>query len=300
MNIEIVKDVYSANAITHSLTFHADDVLSTVFLSKIFDKVRLCRTRFIPNDIDKNKVLIYDVGGGRFDHHQKGGNGCRPNGIPYSSAGLIWKKFGMDILNKVPSPKEIFDIIDRELVSGIDATDCGKRIKLKDGEAKNMTISSIIFYMNSIDGDSDEDFLKAVEIMNIVYESLLKTAICDVSSGPYVEDAIQNSDGKILVLDKYMPWQDTLFSSKNPKAKTIMFAIFPDKEGGYRWQTVPTKLGGYTARKEVPISWRGLNSLDYSKITGLPDVKFCHPNGFIGGAWSLESTIELVEMAIRE
>ena len=299
MNIQIVKNVYEAEAITHGITFHPDDVLATVFLSKVMDEVILCRTRDIPDDIDRNKVIIYDVGGGRFDHHQRGGNGQRKNGIPYSSAGLIWKEFGMDILRGTPDPKKIFKIIYEELFCGIDETDCGKRIKLKDGEVRNLTISSLISYMCPIEGETDTAFLKACDIMNIAFESILSKAVQEMQNIPLVEEAIEASDGKILVLEKYIPWHDAVFNSKNPKAKTLQFAIFPDKEGGFRWQTIPIKLGSYIARKEVPSSWFGLKEEKYASVTGVKDAKFCHPNGFIGGAHSFGGALKLVKIAIN-
>ena len=44
--------------------------------------------------------LVYDIGGGEFDHHQAGGNGQRDNGVKYASCGLIWKSYGKKYLEK--------------------------------------------------------------------------------------------------------------------------------------------------------------------------------------------------------
>ena len=45
----------------------------------------------------------YDPDAGRLDHHQRSGAGERGNGIPYSSVGLIWQKYGLEICQPRPS-----------------------------------------------------------------------------------------------------------------------------------------------------------------------------------------------------
>ena len=99
-NIQLTTRFDDANCITHSGRFHIDDVISTIFLSKIMDKVVLLRIANIKNENLKNK-LVYDIGLGEFDHHQKNRNGQRKNGIYYSSIGLLWKKFGKKYLEKI-------------------------------------------------------------------------------------------------------------------------------------------------------------------------------------------------------
>ena len=68
--MELVKDIYEANCITHSGTMHADDIFSTAFLDLYIGNVKVFRTTNIPLDIDKN-VIVYDLGRGKFDHHQE-------------------------------------------------------------------------------------------------------------------------------------------------------------------------------------------------------------------------------------
>lgn len=89
-NIQLTTQIDEANCITHSGRFHVDDVISTIFLSKIIDSVILARVPAIRNKDIKDKI-VYDIGLGEFDHHQKNRNGQRDNGIFYSSIGLLWK-----------------------------------------------------------------------------------------------------------------------------------------------------------------------------------------------------------------
>lgn len=104
-NIKLTKQYNKANFVTHSGTFHVDDVISTIFLSKIFKEINLIRVPSMDNRSMNNK-LVFDIGLGEFDHHQKNRNGKRDNGIYYSSMGLLWKKFGREYLIK----KEVKDI----------------------------------------------------------------------------------------------------------------------------------------------------------------------------------------------
>jgi len=85
--------------VTHSGGFHADELLSSVILTRLFPEAALRRTRekqWITPNPDR---IIYDVGGDFdaaaqiFDHHQRP-NPLRVDGQPYSSFGLIWAHYG--------------------------------------------------------------------------------------------------------------------------------------------------------------------------------------------------------------
>lgn len=60
-NIQLTNQIGEANCITHSGKFHVDDVISTIFLSKIIEKVVLLRVAIIENENLKNKI-VYDIG----------------------------------------------------------------------------------------------------------------------------------------------------------------------------------------------------------------------------------------------
>ncbi len=86
---------------THNGNFHADDVFSVAALRSVLPSFKLIRTRNL--DLIAKADIVIDVGGeydpdtGRFDHHQRGGAGQRENAIPYSSFGLVWQKYGLEI-----------------------------------------------------------------------------------------------------------------------------------------------------------------------------------------------------------
>lgn len=87
--LTLTQDKTQVTAITHTGVFHADEVMATAILLKARGELNLMRTFKVPEDISED-VIVYDIGGGKYDHHQKGGNGARENGVPYSSAGLLW------------------------------------------------------------------------------------------------------------------------------------------------------------------------------------------------------------------
>lgn len=152
------------------------------------------------------------------------------------------------------------------------------------------------FYSNE---DSDEAFLKAVAFAEIVFDNIFATAVSKAKAQKIVDEAIQKSEGHIMVLDQFVPWQEFIFASINEKATEVQFVVFPSNRGGYNWQCVPDALGGYGQRKAVPAEWKGLREKELQTITGVATASFCHPAGFIGGAETLEDALALAKIAVE-
>ena len=85
--ITIVEEK-DAKFITHAGSFHADDVMATVLLEILYEDVSLARVAEI--DEKDTDAFVYDIGLGKYDHHQDD-KVRRDNGIAYSSVGLIWR-----------------------------------------------------------------------------------------------------------------------------------------------------------------------------------------------------------------
>lgn len=229
MNIQITKNVEQANCITHSGKFHCDEVFATIIMSKFLEEVILCRVQDISNI--KTNQYIYDIGKGELDHHQIEGNGKRENGILYSSCGLVWKKFGKEILKKYKA-EEIeyaFEIIDRDLIQGIDAFDNGQIPKI-DVEYRIMNITKIIEDFNANwdeDIDSDECFMKALKIAEVIFNNVVKNTISKIKAKSEVEKEIKKASDGIMCLERFLPWKEYLVNSNIEKAKAINFVIYP-------------------------------------------------------------------------
>lgn len=298
--IKTTKTMEQATVVTHGGIFHADEVLATVILSKVLGDITVLRTFKVPEVLSDN-VIVYDIGFGRFDHHQKGGNGARENGVPYAAVGLIWKEYGHQIVENTANPELVWELIDRDLIQGVDATDNGAMPK-PESELSNMSFSNIISGFNPTwdsNEDSDEAFIKAVEFAETVFENTLKNATAKAKAQKIVEEAIEKSQEHIMVLEQFVPWQEFVFSSENAKASEVQFVVFPSNRGGYNWQCVPDMLGGFGQRKTVPSEWRGLSGENLQKVTGVPTANFCHAAGFLGSAETFEDAYALAKLAVE-
>lgn len=298
--MDITKNIKEATAITHGGTFHADEIMATVILEKVFGDIIVCRTFRVPEDL-KEDVIVYDIGFGAFDHHQKGGNGARENGVPYAACGLIWKEFGPQIVAKTCNPELVWNLIDRDLIQGIDAGDNGAMPKT-DYPAQAMSFSAVISGFNpnwDSNEDPDEAFAKAVELAEVAFDNTLASTIAKAKAEQIVEEAIEKAEEHIMVLNQFVPWQEYIFSSTSPKADEIQFVVFPSNRGGYNWQCVPDGLGSFGQRKSVPEEWKGLRDDDIQKVTGIDTATFCHPAGFIGGAETLADAYALAKKAVE-
>lgn len=299
MNIKITKNIEEANCITHSGTFHCDEVFSTVLFSKILPEVIVCRTPEVEQVRDNQ--YVYDIGGGELDHHQFGGNGERENGVKYSSCGLVWRKFGKDVIKKYTDEKieEVWKKLDKDLVQYIDAGDNGQ-IPTIDLDYKLVQLAGIISAFNpnwDEEVDPDDKFIEAVKFANVVFENSIKSTISKLKAKEEVELAINNSKDGIMVLNKYLPWKETLLESDNEKAKLINFAVFPSNRGGYNVYTVPVQVGSFESRKLLPEEWAGLRDEELQKVTNVKTASFCHNKRFICVAGTKEDALKLAKMA---
>ena len=281
---------------THNGNFHADDVFSIAALKCIFPSFNLIRTRDL--DIIAKADIVLDVGGvydpdtGRFDHHQRGGAGQRENGIPYSSFGLIWQKYGVEICQ---GNQELANSVDADLVSTIDAIDCGH----VEGVAQGISLSQTISMFNPTwqeDSHYDTCFDEAVDFASRVLTRFIASANGGISAKAIVAKAIENAaDPRVIVLEKYTQWKRTVHALSTE----ALYMVYPSGSGPWRIQTVPVEPGSFEDRKSLPKPWAGLSDKALKEVTGIDDAMFCHNGLFIAGAESFESTMKMAAMALK-
>jgi uncharacterized UPF0160 family protein len=281
---------------THNGNFHADDVFSIAALKNIFPSIELIRTRNL--ELIAKADIVIDVGGeydadaGRFDHHQRGGAGERENGIPYSSFGLIWQKYGLEICQ---GNQEVANSVDAGLVSTIDAIDCGH----VDGVAQGISLSQTISMFNPTwqeDSHFDACFDEAVEFASRVLTRFIASANGGISAKDIVAKAIENAkDPRVIVLEQYTPWKRTVHAL----SEVALYMVYPSNSGQWRIQTVPVEPGSFEDRKPLPNGWAGLSDQALKDVTGIDDAMFCHNGLFIAGAESFESTMKMAAMALE-
>ena len=281
---------------THNGNFHADDVFSIAALKSIFPSFKLIRTRDLAL-IGEADIVIdvggeYDADAGRFDHHQRGGAGARENGIPFSSFGLIWQKYGLEICE---GNQEVADSVDAGLVSVIDAVDCGH----VEGVAQGISLSQTISMFNPTwqeESDFDSCFDEAVIFASRILTRFIASASGGINAKDIVAKAIEDAeDPRVIVLEKYTPWKRTVHAL----SQEALYMVYPSESGQWRIQTVPVEPGSFEDRKSLPTPWAGLSGKELQDVAGIDDAMFCHNGLFIAGAESFESTMKMATIALQ-
>ncbi len=283
--INVTKNLSEAKYVTHAGNFHADDVFSTVFLHKLFGDITVIRLKQYQED---NFKIVYDIGGGKFDHHgtnpQK-----RSDGITYYGFGLLWQEFGSKYLEKLhlTNIEDTFKVFDNLFVESIDAFDNGE---IAIPSTFNVyTISSLIELFRPKDNeDEDECFLKACEFADIIFDTILNSAIQKVKVIEQIKTKpIQN---KILILDEYIPYEYAIFYLN----LDINFVVYPSNRGGYAAHTVPTKYKGFESKVPFKHEWSGLRDEKLQQVSGIKTAKFCHNKLFLATAETKEDALEFI------
>lgn len=300
MKLTITKDINAANLITHAGTFHADDVFATAFLTKIIDNPVLYRINNYSNDI-KTDAIVYDIGGGEFDHHQINAK-VREENFKYSSIGLLFEKFGEKYIRTLVDDniEEIVCEIEKNLIKQIDAIDNGI-FPYIECEYNVTLLSDIISLFNPTwddKTDRDELFLNAVKLAEFIFDREVNKIISKIKARDKVIEAIKENDGSILYLEEFMPFKDFILESTNPKALDIKFVIFPSIRGGFTVHTVPTSKLIREPRLRFPVSISGLRDEELRNKTGIKTATFVHADGFIGAAETLEDAFLLANYAL--
>lgn len=304
---------------THSGSFHADDVFGVSVLMGVFPSHTLVRTR--NNERIAAADFAVDVGGawdassGRFDHHQRGFDGARPDGVGYASAGLLWSAYGARYVEafatangyaiSADAVQAIVGSIDEALVQYLDKVDTGQ-----DAGAPGLFgLSSLLSQLNTnwmeengLDADAkaqlqEARFLEAVTITRRFLDRAIVKQISQVRSRDIVRAAKRLLDGRVLFLQEGgMPWTRVVVE----EMPEVLLVIYPDSDGNqFQLKTVPVSPDSFTSRLDLPQSWAGLRDQELAAVTGVPDSVFCHMNLFIGGAKSLEGAVRLAELALQ-
>lgn len=281
--------------VTHSGSFHADDVFSVAALKSVYSSFDLIRTRD-PKKIATADIVVdvgneYDPQTGRFDHHQRGGAGQRDNGIPYSSFGLIWRQYGLRICE---GNQVLADAVDAQLVAEIDAIDCG----YVEGVTQGISLSHTIGMFNPSwqeQSDFDSSFNEAVSFAERILARFIADAKGALDATDIVTEAIDQAvDPRLIVLSQYTPWKETVLSL-SPRA---LFVVYPSHSQQWLIQAVPVQLNTFEDRKSLPAHWAGLSDAELQQVTGIEDAMFCHNGLFIGGAQTYQGILKMAALAL--
>lgn len=298
--ISIVKEEQYANCITHSGTMHADEVFSTAFLDMYLGDVKVYRTNYINYNKVQDNTLIYDVGRGKYDHHQPDAE-KRENDITYCSFGLIWREFGKEFLKKydIEYIDEVWSGIDKDLVEYIDADDNGQFPKI-EAPYKVKTLPGIIKIFNpSFDSgeDESEQFLLACNLAKMILkEEILYINGKVMAEKSLIEELKDITDEKYVILDKFLPYEDTILGDE--KYNNLLFVAYPSNRGGYAIKVIPKTAEDKTPRQSFPEEWAGLEGEELEQISGIEGLTFCHTARFIVSCKDINSVYKVFDKII--
>ena len=303
-------------AITHSGTFHADDVVAASILRLLYPDIEFRRTRDVAviSAVDGTNI-VFDVGLRyeherlRYDHHQFDA-GSRSSGCPYASAGLIWLHYGHKVLEKfdaIPDSmiSEVWREVDENFIAGIDAVDnaaCYSKSFLTADNNTPVQIPSVVAAISVFNptelievADFDGQFEEAVKMTTAILNRNIQVATNRCLGEEMLHKWFRNSTNyRILSLETGVPWKQ--FAVSKPH---LLYAVFPSN-GSWYCQCIPKHAGTREYRKLLPASWIGLDGETLARVTGVKNAIFMHKDRYLCAAGDRDGAMRLAELAIAE
>lgn len=313
---------YNNVIVTHSDTFHCDEVFATALLQDLFSMYDICRTRdeaeLTKFRAGSNNYIIdvgkiYDPEQRQFDHHQakKVDTFSDNSELPLSSFGMVWKHLGKKYVKHVNG--ELTDDMVGKLwrkfyhnfVAHIDANDNGiTQIKPEcDTEEiynyrSSYTLPQMVGELNTSNVKDNEAqgyaFKAAVDIAKAVLrrhlESFISTQLDIERQRPVVQSAFEAADNGIMVLDRPIGVVNTLLHDIDP-GQTIKLIVVPQSATDWRIWTVNKKGARFQHLVSVAPE-------EYLR-PHVPELVFVHATGFTGGARTKDAAIEMAKRSIE-
>lgn len=300
-----------AYLVTHSGGFHADELLSSVILTRLFPEARIVRSRapeWVTPSADR---IIYDVGGaydaerGIFDHHQRGAP-LRQDGQPYSSFGLIWKHFGRDYLLASGLPEDHVEAVhasfDESYVLPTDLVDNGALNPSTAGPLAALTLPVLLETLKPVFDDTDPEatdraFHQALALVRSLVEAKISGSAAKLRAEAMVTKAIAAAgESRILELPFGMPFRSAIVKAG---ADHLLFVVHP-RETDWCITTIRVADEGFEVRADLPAAWAGLNNAALEAVCGVQGATFCHNGRFVAAAKTREAALAMAELAVQE
>ncbi len=264
-----------AKGFTHAGRFHADDVFATALLRIVRPGFTVQRGFEVPADFDG---IVYDVGGGMFDHHSADRE-LRHNGVPYAAFGLLWRLLGPGLVGEHQAR-----LLDENFVQPLD---------LNDNNGDTCLLADAIGSFNPLwdqKADPDACFERAVEFAQVILQNNIDSANAVNRADEIVRRAYDKMDDGVVILSRYVPWKNALYRTD------AEFVVYPSQRGGWSAQCVNDNR---TKRPKIPFPqcWAGQDQSVLEECSGLEGLRFCHASRFLITADSKETAIEACRIA---
>lgn len=295
--------------LTHSGTGHADDLLAFSMARILWPDIRLIRTRDFCITEEGIQVLsgrergfykngsfvvadvgsIYDPERFLYDHHQPD-SPVRPDGHPYSSAGLFFRHHGHDLLRHLNSDAsdevihEAFQDIDRAILLPIDLSDnTGCSFFEPETEVKGFMFSDYIALARpGLIASFEDTAMGCAAILRTGFQQYIEAS----QRGQELKKLGERCGAEVLAVDAFYP-----SARRYLETTPVRILVHPNPEG--RWNARWVKDGLF------PAAWRGRIDRELEKATGIRDVVFCHKSGHLAIAKSRDGAMLLAELALR-
>ena len=303
--------------VTHSGKFHCDEVFAHAVLRLALgvhapgQDYTLTRTRrpevIAAGDIVWDVGSVFDPAANRFDHHQRGAP-QRPDGTPFSSAGLVWQVYGERAVAAVlpPDARQLAPAI----AATVDATVVRRIDEIDNGVSVGGPVADDTLGLAALIGDCnprwDEPAATGATAGDAAFgeatalaEGVLRRRVDGVRARLAAEAIVVRShaagaDPRILVLDTGMPWKNAVFAHDLP----VLFTVSPASNGNWTVDAMPPEPGSFAQRLPLPESWAGLQGDELASTTGVPDAVFVHLRRFVGAARSREGALAMAQRAV--
>ncbi|GAB3392229.1 MYG1 family protein [Massilia agri] len=307
--------------VTHNGKFHADDAWAVAVLHILFPEAEIVRTRD-PAIIESGDFAV-DVGGiwdpatGRFDHHQKGFDGARMSGVPYASAGLVWREYGARCVAALAlqhtgqqldeeTAQQMAYAIDGDIVQYLDLSDVGAAKNAPGGYGLSAVVSGYnpnwmdeerLGYGLEAEAFRLAQFRKVMAFLTDVMANAVKYRVGATLALSQVRQAEVLENGRLLFLkNAALPWTSVV---RKEMPKVLFVISYSRSEDRHMLHTVPATVDTFDARADLPESWAGLRDADLAAVTGVPDAKFCHNGRFIAAAKSYNGAYAMALQALQ-
>jgi uncharacterized UPF0160 family protein len=285
---------------SHNGNFHADDIFAIAALTILHPDYKILRSR--DPEVWAQCDYLVDVGGVYdhqnciYDHHFRNGP-AYDDGLKMSSIGLVWKHYGEDICQS----KIIADRICHKLIRTLDAHDNGITLTQRAADIPDVhevSISTVVAAMNPPDlEDVDNVFAKEVIKAKEILLAYIANARKWLASKEEVISALSSAgEAAYIEVGENCNWFEHLLDAD--LEKKILFVLYPS-DGKWYSRTVPVAKGSFESRKDFPNEWGGLRDEEFSEVAKITDGVFCHHACFICGSFSRESTLKLIQQAIK-
>jgi uncharacterized UPF0160 family protein len=297
--------------VTHSGGFHADELLSSVILTRLFPAARIVRSRAPEWITPAGDRIVYDVGGafdpaaGIFDHHQRGAP-LRDDGQPFSSFGLVWRRFGRDYLNACGVPASDIEALhagfDRDFVLPVDLMDNGAVSPSVAGILGKLTLPVLLETLKPVFDDrgpdaGDRAFHDALAIARSIVEAAIRQDAAKLRAESIVLQAIAAAGGgRVLELPMGMPFRPAIVKAG---ADHLLFVVHP-RETDWCLTGIRRSGDGFELRADLPAAWAGLTGEALAAACGVAGATFCHNGRFIAAAGTRDAALAMAKIAVAE